>query len=319
MYRSILSISVAVWVGLAGGLFLVESAQAWNKAGHMVAATIAYHSLQQLSLQSLERAVNLLRKHPDYKRRWRRRVSSHAHESDRQIHLFMLASRWADDIRSSRHPSHDRDQASWHYINFPFKPKGQPPSIDTRPPSEPNILSAIEKNVSIVNGNSVESKRAMALSWLFHLVGDIHQPLHTTALYTTQYPYGDRGGTRFFIGVSLFSGRLHLHQFWDGLILGSSRFRNVRNRAVDLLNRSGFARSDFPQLSEPRVVVWAQEESFRLAVKHAYRNGDLKGGTTVPKPLPNDYAEAVKPIAERQIVLAGYRLADLLTQLFKSR
>ncbi len=24
--------------------------------------------------------------------------------------------------------------------------------------------------------------------WVFHLVGDVHQPLHTVALFTTQFP-----------------------------------------------------------------------------------------------------------------------------------
>jgi len=32
------------------------------------------------------------------------------------------------------------------------------------------------------------------LTWLFHLIGDIHQPLHSTALFSTKlFPEGDRG------------------------------------------------------------------------------------------------------------------------------
>ena len=44
---------------------------------------------------------------------------------DHGLVLFMQAARWADDIRI-------RDKAqnrpSWHYINWPFKPAGQPDS-----------------------------------------------------------------------------------------------------------------------------------------------------------------------------------------------
>ena len=36
-------------------------------------------------------------------------------------------------------------------------------------------------------------RKAVALAWLFHLVGDIHQPLHTAQLFTVEYPKGDRG------------------------------------------------------------------------------------------------------------------------------
>jgi hypothetical protein len=30
--------------------------------------------------------------------------------------------------------------------------------------------------------------RAIALAWLFHLVGDVHQPLHTVQLFSREYP-----------------------------------------------------------------------------------------------------------------------------------
>jgi hypothetical protein len=45
--------------------------------------------------------------------------------------LFMQAARWADDIRT-------RDKAQnrppWHYVDLPFKPEGQPDSVQVREP-----------------------------------------------------------------------------------------------------------------------------------------------------------------------------------------
>ena len=59
-----------------------------------------------------------------------------------------------------------------------------------------NILTAMAENESVVrNGNDAERK-AIALAWLFHLVGDVHQPLHTAQLFTIDYPNGDRGGRK---------------------------------------------------------------------------------------------------------------------------
>ena len=69
-------------------------------------------------------------------------------ETERDEMLFMLAARWADDIRT-------RDKAEshppWHYIDFPFKPVGEPASIQVVQPPRENIVTAIEENERIVS------------------------------------------------------------------------------------------------------------------------------------------------------------------------
>ena len=47
----------------------------------------------------------------------------------------------------------------------------------------------------VKNQNEVERK-AIELAWLFHLVGDIHQPLHTGQIFTLDYPDGDRAAMK---------------------------------------------------------------------------------------------------------------------------
>ena len=76
----------------------------------------------------------------------------------------------------------------WHYINFPFKPEGQPPTCKSREPEPVNILTAMAENESVVKNENNPERKAIALAWLFHLVGDIHQPLHTAQLFTVEYP-----------------------------------------------------------------------------------------------------------------------------------
>jgi hypothetical protein len=106
----------------------------------------------------------------------------------------MQAVRWPDDVRLRDKQYH---QARWHYINWPFKPDGQPASVQTRDPEPVNILSAMAENEAVVkNGNGGNERRAIVLAWLFHLAGDIHQPLHTAQLFTTDYPQGDRVGMK---------------------------------------------------------------------------------------------------------------------------
>ena len=77
-----------------------------------------------------------------------------------------IRSRRADDIRT-RDVSESHPQ--WHYIDFPFKPDGEPPSIKAVQPPGENILTAIAENTETALTATGPTKRAIALTWLFHL------------------------------------------------------------------------------------------------------------------------------------------------------
>src|SRR6266581_2324792 len=103
------------------------------------------------------------------------------------------------------------------------------------------------------------------------------------------------------------SGDHHLHALhrrWSG------------STATALRLQPDHARSQLPELRETRFEQWAKQESFSLARDQAYRNGQLHGSTdkNQGEVFPADYLATVKPLAERRIVLAGYRLADVLKQ-----
>lgn len=217
-----------------------------------------------------------------------------------------MAARWADDVRQTPY-----DHPAWHYINLPVVPPQEAGTINPPQPALENILTACESNVAVLQSNASASDKAIAVCWLFHLVGDVHQPLHTTALFSAAYPRGDRGGNAIFIRVKPESATINLHSFWDGLILGSERFQSTTNAASKL--RSTFQRRRLSELSAKPFAQWAQE-SFRQAVQFAYRNGTLQGGPDKDNgvALPADYVSTNKPIAERRVALAGYRLADTL-------
>ena len=126
----------------------------------------------------------MLEKHPRYTNQWQARLQD-VPTADHGLALFMQAARWADDIRTNDKQQH---RALWHYINLPFKPDGQPPSVQTREPEAVNILTAMAENQRIVANENDAARKAIALAWLFHLVGDIHQPLHAVQLFTVDYP-----------------------------------------------------------------------------------------------------------------------------------
>lgn len=97
-------------------------ASAWNIPGHMLSAAIAYQVLQQENPQTIDKVIGMLDKHPWYANQWQARLQ-YVPVADHDLVLFMQAARWPDDVRL-RDKQHHR--ATWHYINWPFKPEGQP-------------------------------------------------------------------------------------------------------------------------------------------------------------------------------------------------
>jgi hypothetical protein len=165
-------------------------AVAWNIPTHMITGAMAHRLLQSQNPQAAASVQALLEKHPWYADRWRDEIAR-LPEAQRSEALFMWAARWADDIRTQ---ARLQREVVWHYINYPFKPEREPEHIKPLPPQRENILTAIAENERVVRSDAPTEKRAVALAWLFHLIGDIHQPLHTAQFFSREYPNGDRGG-----------------------------------------------------------------------------------------------------------------------------
>jgi len=117
---------------------------------------------------------------------------------------------------------------------------------------------------------------------------------------------------------------MDLHRFWDGVITSSSNLTRLRNEATALRNRQEFQRSQLTELAITAFESWAKE-SFEIATKIVYRNGGRIG---IPKAgamdctmvaaapvFPVGYVHSASRITDRRMILAGYRLADLLTGL----
>jgi S1/P1 Nuclease len=95
-----------------------------------------------------------------------------------------------------------------------------------------NILTALAENERVIMKETDPERKAIALAWLFHLVGDMHQPLHTAQLFTVDYPQGDRGGNEICVRVTQTGQPMDLHRFWDGVITSSSNLTRLRNEAT---------------------------------------------------------------------------------------
>ncbi|MDB5326000.1 MAG: hypothetical protein JWM57_1569 [Phycisphaerales bacterium] len=283
---------------------------AWSAAGHTVVGAIAYDVMKKEHPAELAKVLSILHEHPTYDT-LSKKVDTSAENFDRA--LFMAAARWPDDVRYAKggysHPD-------WHYVDFPIIAKGE--NVTGKPPAAVNALTSLAKQTDVLSAKwSVPKDKAIAICWIAHLVGDLHQPLHCCSLYTAALPDGDRGGNETFVRVGT-KRTIPLHKFWDELLGSSAKYQDNANTAAQLRLRPEFARDKLPELrTHTTPNDWAIE-SFEAASTTAYIKGTLQGGGEKSGvALPATYPNEAKAAAERRAILAGYRLADALTTAVK--
>ena len=106
--------------------------------------------------------------------------------------------------------------ARWHFIRIPYDHDTYDPTADCK---EGNcVVDVIARFKSVLSEcSNDQNKRAEALKFIVHFVGDIHQPLHTADRTDPYTGDNDRGGD--LIMVTFFGESTNLHSVWDsGLI-----------------------------------------------------------------------------------------------------
>src|SRR4029077_18289110 len=135
------------------------------------------------------------------------------------------------------------------------------------------VTRAIADQLAILrSADSDPRKRADALRFLIHFVGDLHQPLHATT-------NNDQGGNC--VPVAFFddlpqlrnpqteSYALNLHGVWDTNILAKATEGKTVDQVASDLDQSFQKEIARWQKSSANVDEWAWE-SYHLAVKKAY-------------------------------------------------
>ncbi|HTM64170.1 MAG TPA: S1/P1 nuclease [Gammaproteobacteria bacterium] len=254
--------------------------------GHMVIANIAYQNLKPEVRDKVDSMVGSL--NTEYP----------------EMSTFLHLAYWPDAIRSQRIETFTH----WHYIDLPYSIDGTKTNNDVI--DTDNAVWAVQRiQVIVKNKNANPYDRARFLSFLTHIVGDLHQPLHTTTLFSAKHPNGDKGGNLFKI---MYNGKLmNTHTLWDSGV-GSFEGKNGRatdhakELAVNIMQEypvSGFG----TQAQDLDPEHWAHE-GFENSKKYVY--------STPENEVPSSaYINNGKQVAEKQAALAGYRLANLLNSL----
>jgi nuclease S1 len=219
---------------------------------------------------------------------------------------------WADDVRSGF-----TQTGPWHYVNIP--PEAKQYDRDRDCPRQPGVAAGSRDDAwrdcivdriryheeRLADTTLDRADRATALKFLVHFVGDIHQPLHASAI--------ERGGNG--ILVRVFGSELcgadparrspcNLHSAWDSLMI-AHRALDDRAFAAALERRI----RDENLLSRPvgAPAEWAMES--------------LVLSNTIMLPQQGSVDEAYYSryigVIEQRLALAGARLSQVLNRALR--
>ena len=222
-------------------------ARAWGCKGHQAVALIAEKHLTPEAQQLVEKLLAANPMDPRLKR-WCGNATPD---------LMVDAATWPDDVRN------ERRNGPWHYIDIPRgKHKG---SLEEYCGADGCVTRAIEEQRAILKDKSADPlKRAEAIRYIIHFVGDMHQPLHAIN-------NGDNGGNcvpvRYLHHEPLKNPEHperedyspNLHQIWDTEIV--ERDMEVLNphRYADELDQKFRAESAAWEAEGIHVENWAWE------------------------------------------------------------
>jgi hypothetical protein len=307
MHRLLLPAAVTVVLTLAA-----TPAAAWTRPGHMVSAAIAYQDLMATDPDVVREILRIIEAHPD------RGPFEVAVGRDlgaaRERSKFVEIARWPDDVRGGA-----LDHPTWHYRLRPILDRQAPPPAGTAGREHGAALEAFSLNVAVARDPEAPlADRAVALCWLFHIVGDIHQPFHNSERYGAEWLGGDKGGAQVFVTDPVTGQPIALHWFWDDSINRSPATAEAFARATDLSSR--YPRASFAELKpgDAQAIARWSDESYSLAGSLGYR-ADAPRATSLEaaKPAPSAYLRDATVAAEQRLTLSGYRLADLLRVMFR--
>ena len=268
-------------------LLFTSPAAAWWEYGHETVARIAFDAA-----------------HPETRAALRKLMAKGAllETPDCPVNTPEKLSYWPDCVKQLG----DRYSyaSPWHYQNVdicqPFDLKA--------PCKDGNCVSAqIERTARLLADPKVPVReRLIALAFLVHFVGDLHNPMHAG-------DRGDRGGNDVKANYGLVGGRTNLHGMWDGYI-AERAISTPPGGAQALL--ASVAPAERPAIAAGTVEDWSREQ-WEVSRKFAYAS--LLGDPCGPKPdgrptLDEAKVQSLIPELRRGIIAGGLRLARLLDE-----
>lgn len=258
------------------GLFIISfNINAWNSVGHRLAAQIAYDNMSVKSKRLIGSYNRLL----NTKGRKYRLIDS---------------SVWMDTLYSSKY----NNLRGLHYIDLPIVVG----NVNAPTLKNYNAVFAVKNTLAILKDpNMSKLDKALAFRILWHVVADLHQPMHAVSRYSKNFPEGDRGGNLEILPKNKVAK--NLHAYWDrgaGAFYSRKPYskKQLKDLEIFILNKWPCDKNHVNLNPE----IWAQE-SYNISAKFAYSS-----------PFNYNYQRKAQEISLERIALAGCRLAALVDE-----
>ncbi len=258
MKHTITALFIAILI-----LAMPRASYSWSKKGHELVAEIAFHYLDDSTKARVEKYLGGL--------------------------SIESAANWMDDMRSKS--SYDY-MKTWHYINVEKGETYTPLATDR------NILIILNSAIKeLLHKDSLKAENIqMDLYLLFHLIGDLHQPLHVG--------YGvDRGGNDIHVSFLFKSRESNLHRVWDDDIIESKSI----SLEDCIKQHDAFTPDEIHSIENIKVKEWMMQSRSLLDSVYNFKNDFIIGA----------YVDNNAIIIEKQLFIAGTRLASVLREAFK--
>lgn len=260
-------IFLIIYILILGGLF--SSIFAWGSTGHRIIAQIAQSNLTKKTKKQVDK---LLSGYP-----------------------MAYWSTWADNVRSDT-TGQWKHTYVWHYLNVPSELSKQELLNVANSVQQENVYSEIPKLCDLIkNSATPEDERRIALYFLIHLVGDLHQPMHVGRLE-------DLGGNK--IPVYWFNTPTNIHAVWDSDLIDYEKYSYTEY--ANILNI--LTNKEKTKLQNGTVGDWLFE-TYQLT-------NEIYSSVNINERLSYYYPYRYKSTVELQLQRAGLRLAFLLNKIF---
>ncbi len=262
--QTIRKIALTLFIG-----YLPFAASAWGVEGHRIVGQVADSYLSKKAKKEVAKILG--------------------NES------IAMASNWADFVKSDTAYNY---LYNWHFINLKAGlTEAQLQDYLSKDTATNAYTKILFLAAELKKASLTQEDKVLYLRVLIHLVGDIHQPMHTGR-------FEDLGGNR--VKVLWFNEPKNLHQVWDDQLI---KFQQLSY--TEYTNAINFA-------SKEQVKLW-QQEPVSTWVAQSYRLAEIIYADITQPDQKLDYKYNYNYVSHlnQQLLLGGIHLAGLINNIFE--
>jgi hypothetical protein len=249
-------------------LFIAQYAFSWGVLGHRVAGEIAEQHLTKKAKKELRKLIGR--------------------------ETLAWWSNWPDFIKSDSNWNH---ASPWHYVDLPGHMQKEKFIEELKMLPGKNLYTQIKAMIAELKDKSLPAeKRKVALYFLVHLIGDLHQPLHVGR-------DEDAGGNK--IVVYWFDKKTNLHTLWDSMLIEFQQYSYTEY--AKLLNTA----------DDNRVKQWQSTFLEEWFYESHVISDTIYDATPSESKLSYRYNYKFQKILEEQLLKSGVRLAAILNEVLQ--